>query len=443
MANIYLGQWEWFTPRGDPENDTWRAPGGDGIVGFDLRSLPKMSLAGGSPQGGGMFVYDGPRSHPELTLDLGSDVERNLTLVEKSGLATMLGRPDGVIRTDKLWEAFNEMFLSDDIYDPTGQTALKPRRGALHRPFHFDIDGIGRIQSERFTQAHPAYQATIEVFQADYRRNRAHVDRGELTFEILRKYTGSMMRRLTGRMGDDLVAGLVPPEFERDKWEVPTTIIGDTFVEGSDTELSLHTATGANGGHSWAKADGADTDVIASIDRARQDTGTSVYRAETALASDDHYTQAECFWSNTTSPTELELLARKDATLATLTWYSLQDDVDGTTLKLRKRVAGSGTDLSTKSFTGASGELLRVECGSDDVIRGDVDGTEELTKTAETSITGNLYTGIRPRKEGGATADMDNYEASDLAAAIGVDEIMATIRPTSQPILQPTSVVPY
>ena len=48
MAHLYLGQWEWHT---DAEDFSyWRAPGGGQSGTIDMRSLPQMAAAGGTPE---------------------------------------------------------------------------------------------------------------------------------------------------------------------------------------------------------------------------------------------------------------------------------------------------------------------------------------------------------------------------------------------------------
>jgi hypothetical protein len=55
--HYYLAHWEWNTD--DPNRPYWHAPRQDIVLGMiDLRNIPQMSKAGGTPQGYGFFAYD-------------------------------------------------------------------------------------------------------------------------------------------------------------------------------------------------------------------------------------------------------------------------------------------------------------------------------------------------------------------------------------------------
>ena len=201
MANLYLGQWEWFTD--DAGVAYWRAPGGNSIGVLDLRSLPQCAQAGGSPQGFGLFSYDSPQVNPLLRRNLGADIERETTLVERSAINTALGVT--VVET-RLHSIIRELLLSSAHYDATGQTRWKPLRGSLRTGFRLELGGFGRILSDPHSETHPGHQATIDVFRADYVRNR---DAG-VALDALRRWVGYEMRSLYGHMSDTLAQGLLP-----------------------------------------------------------------------------------------------------------------------------------------------------------------------------------------------------------------------------------------
>src|SRR3990167_10046908 len=73
-------------------------------------------------------------------------------------------------------------------------------------------------------------------------------------------------------------------------------IAGDTFVEGSDVDLSAHTPTGANAGTSWdVLISGGNIDVIAASDNAHDAASNNGnrYRMTNDLGFDEMDVQAD------------------------------------------------------------------------------------------------------------------------------------------------------
>ena len=87
MSNIIIAPWEWAD---DGAGEfAWQPPGGhlspNKLGSIDFRSALQCGQVGPIASGFGMFVYDSPQVISGA-LDLGSDIERQLTLMERSGI---------------------------------------------------------------------------------------------------------------------------------------------------------------------------------------------------------------------------------------------------------------------------------------------------------------------------------------------------------------------
>ena len=87
MHDMYLNPWDWHV------NTTgeayWRALFIDDVLATnDFRGASQIS-DGPIAQGVGLFFYS--NLHPGMELSLGDDIEANITVVQKSGFATLLG----------------------------------------------------------------------------------------------------------------------------------------------------------------------------------------------------------------------------------------------------------------------------------------------------------------------------------------------------------------
>lgn len=159
-------------------------------------------------------------------------------------------------------------------------------------------------------------------------------------------------------------------------------------------------------GWAWNALGG--TYVIVSNAAAKTGAGTAfdLCRAESNLASADHYAQITV--TDTGADTAQAPICRFNASAATgYVFYNYSG-----TATLAKVVAGSPTAIDTASHTKASGEVYRVEANGS-TIRGLIDGVEFCSVT-DTDITGNLRCGIMQYGTSG-TGTIDDFEAGDLA----------------------------
>lgn len=169
----------------------------------------------------------------------------------------------------------------------------------------------------------------------------------------------------------------------------------------------------------WTELIG-DIDVVANAAQFQTLGGSSNARADSALASADHYAQFDVIAISGSSASTMVApgtVVRKDNT-ATLTYYlgrTTQREAGASGYELFKFVAGSATSLGSllnvllpvtpfNLKTEANGSAIRV-----------LQAGIEKVSVADTAITGNLFTGIRAFQ--GASSlkgSIDNFEAADL-----------------------------
>lgn len=413
MANMHvLAPYEEFI--GIDGLSYWDAPGGNAVGGYlDLRTIPQSSLIGGAPQGFGLFSYDTPQVIAGA-IDLGSDIQGSVSLANRQGLEQALSLAPGAIKSTQLDGIIAELFTNHA--DPTGLTQFKPIRGSIRIGTQIHFGDFGKILDEPLSST--VRDNAIAVFQADYRRSV--VD--GLPDVALRKWTGATMLSLWGRMSDDNAGALLPPEFIGKGYERPTTTVGDTFVEASDTALESHTATGPNSGFSWVKVVAAaskGTIDAASNQLFRASAGggsTTAWRADSALSSSDNSAELGTIDTSDTNVSVVGTLMRMHATDHTdyFIRFSFTEDtiefykiIDDSSTKLGSSVAYTMT--SGTPFKG-SGEIIdtTLEAFADDVSKG--------TRT-DTGITSGLYTGMVFFKATAGNLILDDFEGKDLAAA--------------------------
>lgn len=397
---IYLNPWEWNTT--DPDDPYWASPGGSAISALDLRTWSQMGVKGGIPQGFGLFVY--AKAQRNMLLDLGSDVEASITLAQRDALQTILGYR---VAPDSLFKVVRELLLNAG--DPTGQTRWKPLTGSLVDGVGLPLGGFGRTAREPLTRTHPAWQTTIDVFQADYRRSRAE---GIVPLDALKRMTGDQMLRL----GVTDSRELLPPEYRNEGWLPPQTTINDTFDRVDAATLG----TSSDGTWSWTEVEGTGHDILSNEAQASVNVTTKSSRAEKDLSSANHYAQMDATYLPPPISTNRAIIAkaltRFDPTAATYYEGHVRQWDDGTAdMQIRKVIATTGTVLAGP---------ISVTVSLPDTIKGESNGSTikaylnavEKVSVVDTAITGNLRTGIGgwPRD---AQYRVDNFEAGDLGAA--------------------------
>ena len=408
MPHVYLAPYKWTETRSDAVWMPWFPQQCLGSI--DLRPISAQGQAGGAPEGMGIFTYTQDVDIPDA-IAFGQDLVRELTEKEKDtwrGILNIQETLDGRTLKDVIW---NILTIHADA---TGRDRSKPLMPTVRGNLEMRMGGFSLVKSEPFDiHTHPAKSVVLGVLREDYRRicaeHRKIFRRGDPRQEHYKKVLGAWMRKY--RVSDHRI--FLPSELPDEGWLPPTTIIGDTFVEASDTDISSHTATGPNGGFSWTELTG-DTDIIASTDLAQHQSGltASELRADSDLSTDDHYSQGDVTPSTSVS-SAAGTIGRKDST-TTLTFYIAEvsppenDDL----YKLEKSIDGTRTGIGDAAYDGSDGDTLRLEMsGSSITILNN--GVIKVGPITDTSITGNLRAGMRLR---GSSEELDNFEAADLAA---------------------------
>jgi hypothetical protein len=402
-VHVYIAQWEWIDRNGE---QYWITPFGDALGSLDLRTITQMGKAGGLPEGYGVFTYKEEKIIPN-SIYLGTDLNRTLTPVEKTGLETLLGF--SIISQTPLSVMWD---LLTKYADPTGQTAPKPLIGKQGDTVKLYLGGLSDsplgfslIKEEPFSEEHR--QRTIAVFQEDYRRNKAD----GVPLETLQRWTGSTMRDLYGKMDDETSRLILPQGHKADAWKEPHTTINDDFVRTNADALGTATVASVGQGWSWTEVVG-DTDIVSNQAKTMDTAATNSNRAETDLSTDDHYAQILCV--SVASTRRMGPAIRFNA--ATTTFYAGLTDSDAgighNHWAIHKMVEGTETfDLATNGTGWAAPSSntlkLQIDGSSLELFQ---DSVSKVTLT-DTSITGNLRTGFMARKE-------DNifgaFQAADL-----------------------------
>lgn len=404
MPHIYLAQWEWHTPQmqeGVQSPGHWHPPGGDAAGALDLRSIPQMSAPGGTPEGYGLFTYDTARTG--LSYYLGDDLERNLSSVDRSAVETLLGLAPGSVMARSVLGMIRELLLAHA--DATGQSRWRPLRGSPIAGFSVRLGGYGRIIAERFSRSHPAWGAAIAVYQEDYRRNRSEVAAGRTTLDALRRQTGYYMQLL----GISDALELLPPEYAADGFLEPRTTIADSFNRADSASLGS-----SSEGWSWAETQ-SNTDIVSNKAQARS-TGVHSARAESDLSSDDHYAQCVATHSGASS-NKCGVAVRFASGANTYYKYQARPAAASVQHEIIKVVTGTETSLFTQTGNAfSSGDTIKLEVDSANLLQGYVNGVSRVSGT-DSSISGNLRTGLAGEENVADRIQWDDFQAADLAAS--------------------------
>lgn len=404
MAEIYIGRWEWFThPIGG--DSYWRPPGGDNIGAYDLRSNVDCGTPGPMPQGVGLFVYATPKTHSNLLISLGSDLTRNLRLVEKSGIRTLLNLPLGTFVADKLGEAIEQLGFDFAYYDPTGQSRVKPLCGRRGKPLEFLISSLGQLAGQRisrtFDATHPAFQATIDVFKADYIHNR---EVSLIDPLILRKWTGDMLLKLTGRLSALDADALLPAKYRSDGFEQPTTLITDTFTDTVATSLDAHTS---DTGGTWVEIV-SDWSISATNEASTDGVGVGMARQTTALSGNDQNSKIaiSAYGVNGQNGAFARMTSDASPNHDGYSAYTLAASLIG----FFKTVDGTNTALDTnQSITESAPDDVECEVNGSTMISRFNGST--LHNFSDSSLTAGLFAGMRQRRIGDL---ITRFDAQDL-----------------------------
>jgi len=185
---------------------------------------------------------------------------------------------------------------------------------------------------------------------------------------------------------------------------------------------------GLTGDLTWTEYLGADWAIVSQVARLAGNTGKDEGRADSDLASDDHYCQATLVtYTRVGGDCRVGVTCRKDST-ATETYYVFHADHSGTPQHLLVKVAGSTrTVLQTAVDDPATGTVIKVQADGS-TISGWIDGVQKVSAT-DTGIVNNTRCGIMGLlSNAGNVAELDNWSAADLAAAATIPIFMQSYR---------------
>lgn len=391
---FYRGPWVW--------NDTeksWNPP--DGFTGLDLRNITDQSSQGGTP-GIGLFFGKGnlPSEYDLLGSGAHRDVKtsarlRNLVPCRK-GYA-----PKGNDLLGLVWDTLT------DGADPDGDDFAKPimpgtdGRLSLH---------CGQSHHERFRWGNQNVKAVI---RKDFARLFKDAGEGKLKDRFQHLRVLDFWCEQFGLNGPEDWKELVPNALHKD---VPgrmrhETTYQDTFDRADSSGLGT-----SSGGQTWSNVSFS-WNVVSN--KAHAGSNGALSRLDADLSSADHYAQADF---ETTSDAFVGPAVRFSSSGATLYVGYSRNTLGGVsgTNRIVKIVAGTTTSLSQTNTGGAfaSGTIQTEVNGSS--LTQYRDASITVGPITDTSITGNLRTGLKEAGPFSATdVKADNFEAADLGGGGG------------------------
>jgi len=397
MSNVYLSPWLWDSAAEEP---CWIPPIPGAVGCLDLRPLPAQARAGGTPEGFGIFVYRNATTIAGA-VDLGSDLGAAVKTADKNGLQSRLllpERPQGSTLLDVIWNVLS-------IYgDPTGAARCKPLVPDHRGVIDLHLGGFSIVRSKRVTAKDPEWLPALATMQEDYRRQRQNAVDGKVPAETPLKMLGHWQRqfRLPYKM-------FIPSDLPDEGFLPPATKINDTFDRADADALG----TSSDGDWSWTEVLN-DIDIVSNkASQQAPSSQTQRARAEKDLSSANQYAQAVCsiaVVSLTRGGPAVRFAAAAD------TNYHYRARQQNPVHALYKVEAGSATEMLTDNTNGFSNDdTCRVEI-SGSTLTAKVNDIARLTLT-DTSITGNLRTGISSTAAGSNRFTWDNFQAADLVGS--------------------------
>lgn len=389
----YLIPYEWVTVSGD---SYWRVPHGS-LGAIDLRPL-SAHVAGGIPEGYAFAVYDNTIIDVTATY-LGDSLEGNLSGLQKTRVRNALSLPIGTTLPDKLQDVLWAILTT--LADPDGIDRCQPLLPTAGNNLELHLGGYSLIKKEQCSISHPAWPNILALLRNDYRRIRTEylaqgiIDVHLKFLDVLKVKYGVNDHRI-----------FIPPDLPDEGVRPRGTTITESFNKVDSSTLGPDLT--------WTEVV-ADWSTISNTARTAFITSNGLARANTDLASDDHYAQIVI----STLPTlrAAGTVCRKDSTI-TETFYFAQYDNDvgiapfwGTF----QRIDAVDTAIGTNTvLTATAGDSIKLQTDGSTITRYR-NGSSQNAVT-DTGITGNLRTGMRLHEE--SAARLDNFEAADLAVGI-------------------------
>lgn len=404
-----LAPWVWFTESGESSNTShWAAPRQDILLGLvDLRPLPTQARSGGVPQGVGFFAYNADPGN--IGQCFSGNLDTSLSVGAKIALRTLLNLPASLFSTsirDILWELLTE------FGDPTGVTRWKPlmptSKGVLelHLGGHSIIKSMNYRLPKRLAEYKNIDTLILQTYQENYRAIRAEALAGQLPPDQHRKYLSVLATR--HQIPWQL---LIPAGLPQEPPVKPSTTISENFNQGDSTTLGPQLT--------WTELTGDWQTVSSKVSRVNTGSTLRFARADTDLSTDDHEAQIDVvtFTQPAASNNNLGAIVRKDSS-ATLDLYDayLRITTGGVqTIRMEKVVAGVTTNLAATTQTFSIPDTVKIRSDGS-TITDYRDGTQ-VDSLTDTSVVGNLRTGLVSAPNSATEVEGDNFSATDIGAA--------------------------
>lgn len=379
---------------------------------------------------------------------LGDDPLAVTSLATRNALADMMDLSRAAMPGDNLEDLLADTLLTA-MADPSGIVRWKPVRTSVARGLRFKLGDY--TYAQRFSSAHPSFQATLDVRWADYRKQRPAIQALLESKEPRDQANGARMLAALKRSTDDAAKRLFGIELESDSHPsldqlIPTEYRGDGYLKRATTRDETWTTADSdniNGDLNWNEDQG-DIDVVSNEIRTITLNTNLWARCTDALSSDDHWSSLIGYSSNINGNRDYGPTARKIDS-AVRTYYVLDANHDGGNLRLQKKVAGTSTQIGSSVSHSWSANVdydLKLEANGS-LLNCWVDSVQKFTDETDTSITGNLLFGVEINKGSNGHIGIKEAHAADLAAGLTAAEIMAALQATNQPVQTPTQVIAY
>lgn len=422
MPNIYLTELVRSTREPVMPPARWGFPG-DPIGQWDFSTFPQKASTNPLTVRHGIVVYASPQAG--MALDLGTSLTRSLSLVQRSGIETLLGLPAGTIPAGAtLAQAVYQ--IRTTLGDPTGETRWKPARGSVRLGTRMSIGGFGNVVREAINAQTRAN--AVAVFRADYDRNfnlpdtlagqdktnwnntfrteQERIDGVNLTDEdartrwnlVLRRWTGAEMLSRFGELSQDAFEALLDAPRRGNGFDPPDTAVSDAFNRADENPVAGFT-------HDQNSFQLLTNEIVNTANNSDNNM-----RHDTALSTDDHWSEIAI---SSAAPNLYGGPTGRKASSATLTYYLVI--LRSGNLEVWEVVANSFNGPRTQTgVTHVAGDIYRVTCDSADDIAASKNGTQINIYDDPSPITGQLSVGAHLVSD--TTARMDNFAAEDISA---------------------------
>lgn len=394
-------QWVWGPFAWNSTDATWELPPGC-FSALDYRRLSDMGPETVGMRNFALFAADDAATFGVDHFVLGSGNPRNIPmgLARRTRMQTDLVLPT-TPQAGNLAELAAELFLLHS--DPDGADMARPLVPTMRRQWELTVAGNSVVIP--FSQAHGAYDRLKTLLRRVYKRHYDDVQAGNLPSNHHRKWLGAQMRKYFGRLDDLRYREFQGVDVPDETPLMPTTTVSDNFNRANE---SLDVGNWTEVSQDWG--------VVSNTAQLVSGIGSGIARYNTALSSDDHYSQALC--SNISgSGIASNVIVRKDSS-ATLTFYRFYNLGGGSpTRDISKLIGGTPTTLASDASGSASTVTLKLQVDGSS-LEAFYNGASILTVT-DSAITGNTYAGIGCGRVTSSTT-IDDFEAADLVADSGI-----------------------